>query len=262
VSTSSKGTIRERTRMTAFTYHRVPHRASSVKEWIRRGKTIRSLDWMSLRFPPRSHCPSADSDQWDPLHRRLPLPLLDRRRPHALAQILAHLAEEVDPSKNLALQLRRLYPLLRRNFRPLQREILVAEANSSSRPPPHRGWPPFRPVYIFSLLVRVGAWLSSSFWRTSPVCRPCRCWISVGDGAIDGGAIVDDWPRGFDSIPCQRSALIAGTDTLSGGLSDDPFRSSSRVGSPYQSFTCMKYTKVLWLSPRRLPTPISLRFQV
>jgi len=60
---------------------------------------------------------------------------------------------------------------------------------------------------------------------------------------------VDDWPRGFDSIPCQRSALSPGADALSGGISDDPFRSSSRVGSPYQSFTCMKYTKVLWLSP-------------
>jgi len=145
----SEETVRDRTKMTTFTYHRVPRRADSAKEWIRKERTIRPLHW--IRFLPQSHCLSADADDsgWVPLHRRLPLPLLGRYRFRVLAQILVRLAG-VDPSKKLVLQLRRLYPLLPRNFRLLQREGPVVEANSSSRPPPHWDWAPFLPVWVFS----------------------------------------------------------------------------------------------------------------
>ena len=145
-----------------------------------------------VHFPqqPRRLGMGANPSGWLPLHRHLALPLLDRRRFHALGQIPVHLTGGVDPSRKLVLQLRRPYPLLRRNFRPLRREVLVAEPNSLNQPP-HRGLSPFRPVCVSSL--PVGAWLSSSFSRASLVCRPCQRCIGVGGSAIDGGAIVDDW---------------------------------------------------------------------
>jgi len=46
VSMFSDETVRDGTKMTTFTYHRVLRRADSVKEWIRKKKTIRPLHWI------------------------------------------------------------------------------------------------------------------------------------------------------------------------------------------------------------------------
>jgi len=100
---------------------------------------------MEMDQPPRVlrcvHLPpgfGVNPSGWLPLRRPLLLPLPDDYRFHALAQIPVHLAEWVEPSKKLALQLRRLYSPLGRDFRPLRREALVEEANSLSQPSPHR----------------------------------------------------------------------------------------------------------------------------
>jgi len=127
-----------------FTYCRAFHHTRS-KEWMEKDRFPQVFH--CVHFPPQSRrlgVGANPSANWLFLHRRPPLL---RYRVHALAQILAHLAE-VDPSKNLALQLRQLYPLLGCNFRPLRHEALVAEANSSSQPPrsPHQGWSPSRSV--------------------------------------------------------------------------------------------------------------------
>ena len=120
-STYQKEWSETATKTTAFAYCRAPRRVRS-KERMERGGLPRIL--RCVHFPPQ--------------HRRLPLPLLDRYRLHALAwQILAPLAEEADPSKKLALRLCWPYPLLGRDFHLVRREALVAGANSLSRSSPH-----------------------------------------------------------------------------------------------------------------------------
>ena len=115
---------------TVFTYCRAPHR-------VRPGERVERD-----RLPQVFHCVhflrlgvGANTSGWLSPHRRPSPPLLGPYHFQALAQILAHLAEEADPSKKVVLRMRWVHLPHGRDFRPLRPEGLVGEARSLSQPP-------------------------------------------------------------------------------------------------------------------------------
>ena len=103
---------------------------------MERDELARLLHRAHFPLQPRHLDADANISGLVPLHRCLPLSLLG----HVLAQALARLVAEVDPSERLGV---RLCWLLGRDRRPLRHEALVVEVNSVSQLSPHVRQPPF-----------------------------------------------------------------------------------------------------------------------